>query len=104
MDRLDPNNYCLILTVENENSINNRRIQETQEFDFRYYEKESINCIKSWRNSKTFKNAVESITNLIQNEASDEYRYLNNYYDKNKDLVRKHVELLVGFTNIDGLV
>lgn len=102
MDRLDPNNYCLILTVENENSINNRRIQETQEFDFRYYEKESINCIKSWRNNAGWLKDIEIYilcpTEDIKPETKEQYKFYNVNYINEKPENFKEYEY--GFANV----
>lgn len=96
------NKYALILTVENENSINNRRFSETNELNFRYYEKESIRCIKSWRERagwlKDIPIYVMCPTEDIKEETKKEYQKYNVNYINQKPINFKSHEY--GFTNV----
>lgn len=48
-DLSNPDMYCLLLTVDDHNSINNQRLEQTKEFQSRNYITESIRCITAWR-------------------------------------------------------
>lgn len=90
--------YALILCVENENSINNRNT----DLPFRYFEKESINCIKKWReNAGWLKNIpiyIMSPTEDVSQHTKDEYIKLNAIYlNKKLEVFKEHTH---GFFNV----
>lgn len=90
--------YALILCVENENSINNRNTN----LPFRYFEKESINCIKKWReNSGWLKDIpiyIMSPTEDVSQQTKDEYIKLNAIYlNKTLEVFKEHTH---GFFNV----
>jgi len=66
--------YALILTVENENAINNKR----DDIAFRYYERESINCVKSWRKSAGW---LKDIPIYIMNPTGNVLKETKYFYD-----------------------
>lgn len=102
MDRIDSKNYALILTVENENSINNRRAKETEEFEFRYYEEESINCVSSWRKNAGWLKDIDIFilcpTEDVSEKTKVEYQKYNvNYINETP---KEFKEYDYGFANV----
>lgn len=92
-DLLNPNTYCLLLTVDDHNSINNQRLNQTNEFPSRNYIMESIRCITAWRKRGGYLADIRIIIDYIgSSELTDE---VIEFYMKNKVTVvysRKHYE------------
>lgn len=94
----DASNYCLLLTVDDFESINNQRLEKTKEFPSRDYLTESIRCIKAWRMRGGFLKDIKIIIDYIgKNKLPDEliklFRDLNTtvYYshENYKDILSK---------------
>lgn len=68
-DLLNPNMYCLLLTVDDHNSINNQRLNQTNEFQSRNYITESIRCITAWRKRGGYLANIEIIVDYIGQSA-----------------------------------
>ena len=86
-DLLNPNMYCLLLTVDDHNSINNQRLNQTNEFQSRNYITESIRCITAWRKRGGYLADIRIIVDYIgQSELSKE---VLKFYSKN-DIVLVH--------------
>lgn len=64
-DLLDANTYCLLLTVDDHNSINNQRLEQTKEFQSRNYITESVRCITAWRKRGGYLADIEIIVDYI---------------------------------------
>lgn len=62
----NPDNYCLLLTVDDNNSANNKLINEGKEnFKSRNYITESIRCISAWRRRGGFLKDISIIVDYI---------------------------------------
>lgn len=62
----NPNNYCLLLTVDDSNSANNKLITNGKEnFQARNYITESIRCISTWRKKGGFLKDISIIVDYI---------------------------------------
>ncbi len=86
-------NTCLILTVDGKNCKNNQLLDGEVKFtDYRNYEQESINCIKSWRENagwlKDIEIYIHSPTEDIEDTTKAIYRcYGVNYiYEPIEDM------------------
>lgn len=80
-DLLDANMYCLLLTVDDHNSLNNQRLEQTKEFQSRNYITESVRCITAWRKRGGYLADIKIIVDYIgQSELPQE---VLNFYNKN---------------------
>lgn len=90
--------YALILTVENENAINNRNT----DLPHRYFEKESINCIQKWRENagwlKDIPIYIMCPTEDVEEETKGQYEKLNTVYiNQQPEIFKEHTH---GFFNV----
>ena len=98
LDLINPDMYCLLLTVDDGNSLNNQRLLKTNEFSSRNYINESIRCIKAWRRNGGYLKDIDIIVDYIgQSELSKEvleiYSKYNvsgfNSYEKYKEILKE---------------
>ena len=62
----NPDNYCLLLTVDDGNSANNKLINEGKEtFGHRDYIKESFRCISAWRKRGGYLKDISIIVDYV---------------------------------------
>lgn len=75
-EKLDnPENYCLLLTMDDHNSINNQRLNQTKEFTSRDYMAETKGCIKAWRKNGGRLKDIDIIIDYVgKSELSNEYK------------------------------
>ena len=81
-DLLNPNTYCLLLTVDDGNSINNQRLKQTNEFQSRNYIMESIRCITAWRKRGGYLDDIRIIVDYIGQSALS--KEVLDFYKTNK--------------------
>ena len=104
----NPNNYCLLLTVDDSNSANNKLITNGKEnFQARNYITESIRCISAWRKKGGFLKDISIIVDYIgMSDLTDEV--INLYMKYNVNVItnnhhkykRKMVLHNYGFINV----
>ena len=104
----NPNNYCLLLTVDDSNSANNKLIANGKEdFKARNYITESIRCISAWRKKGGFLKDISIIVDYIgMSDLTDDV--INLYMKYNVNVItnnhhkykRKMVLHNYGFINV----
>lgn len=90
--------YALILTVENEQAINNKNTN----LPHRYFEKESVNCIKKWRENAGWLKDIKIIVVNPTGDVNDETKECYKKYDVTYLMVRPTIfkEHQHGFFNV----
>ena len=79
----NPENYCLLLTVDDNNSANNKLIESGKEdFKARNYITESIRCITAWRKKGGFLKDISIIVDYVgESDLTDDIIHLYMKYD-----------------------
>lgn len=90
--------YALILTVENEEAVNNK----LEDIPFRFFEMESVNCVESWRKNAGW---LKDIPIYIMNPTGDISEKTKEWYNKyNVTYISKKPEIFniheYGFFNV----
>ncbi len=104
----NPDNYCLLLTVDDGNSANNQLIKEGKEnFKSRNYITESIRCIGAWRKNGGFLKDISIIVDYIgesdlPREVTDKYfEYKVSLFQNNRAQYQTFMkEFTHGFVNV----
>lgn len=100
----DPENYCLMMTMDSSDAINNKRAMTTKEFIPRAYELEALSAVKSWRtNARWLKDIPIIIDYVSENEIKPDILKelldlnVSIYYSDYKEQTKDHD---YGFINV----